>query len=110
MNRYQLIRNLGLAVFAAILGLVFMPEAIASAAAEAEATVDSDVQIVKYISAAAAMGLSALAAGYAQAKIGTAAAGTLAEKPETATMLIVLQALPEIIVLLGFVTALIIAG
>ena len=56
------------------------------------------------------MAVSAAAAGFAQAKIGAAAAGTLAERPEAATMLIVLQVLPEIIVLLGFVTALIISG
>ncbi|MCE5191405.1 MAG: ATPase [Actinomycetia bacterium] len=51
------------------------------------------------------MSVSALSAGYAQAKIGSAGAGTLAERPEAATYIIVLQALPEIIVLLGFVIA-----
>ncbi|MCL2654988.1 MAG: ATPase [Coriobacteriia bacterium] len=66
--------------------------------------------MAKYISAAGAMAVSAAIAGYAQARIGAAAAGTIAEKPEAATMLIVLQALPEIIVLLGFVSALIISG
>lgn len=115
MKHYRLARNLAAIALLAVLGVLFAPGSVAFAQ-EAEAVVaeaptsENDVQIVKYVSAAAAMGLSALAAGYAQAKIGTAAAGTLAEKPEVATMLIVLQALPEIIVLLGFVTALIIAG
>lgn len=68
------------------------------------------VEMTKYIVAGSAMALSAIAAAYAQAKIGVAAAGTLAERPEVATMLIVLEALPEIIVLLGFVSALIISG
>lgn len=71
---------------------------------------DSTVQAAKYIGAAIAMGASALGAAYAQGKIGSAAAGTLAENPDAGTMLIVLQALPEIIVLLGFVSALIISG
>ena len=70
----------------------------------------STVEMVKYIAAASSMVVSAVAAAFAQAKIGVAAAGTIAEKPEAATMLIVLQALPEIIVLLGFVSALIISG
>ena len=61
--------------------------------------------VAKAIGAGLAMGLSALSAGYAQAKIGSAGAGTLAERPEAATYVIVLQVLPEIIVLLGFAAA-----
>jgi len=84
--------------------------AIPAMAFAATTSNDPKVLMAKYIAAAGAMAVSAIMAGYAQAKIGTAAAGTLAEKPEVATMLIVLQALPEIIVLLGFVSALIISG
>lgn len=60
------------------------------------------------LAAALAIGLSALAAGYAQGKIGSAAAGTLAERPEERIWVITMVVLPEIIVLLGFVTALMI--
>jgi V/A-type H+-transporting ATPase subunit K len=63
------------------------------------------VGMAKAAAAAVAMSVSAFSAGYAQSKIGAAAAGTLAERPEAGPMLIVLQALPEIIVLLGFVIA-----
>lgn len=62
----------------------------------------------KAIAAGMAMGLSALGAAYAQAKIGSAGAGTLAERPEVAIWVITLQALPEVIVLLGFVSAIMI--
>jgi V/A-type H+-transporting ATPase subunit K len=62
------------------------------------------------LAAGLAMGLSALGAAYAQAKIGSAAAGTLAERPEVAIWVITLQALPEVIVLLGFVSAIMIKG
>ncbi|MBA4371166.1 MAG: ATPase [Coriobacteriaceae bacterium] len=62
------------------------------------------------MAAGLAMGLSALGAGYAQAKIGSAGAGTLAERPEAAIWIITLQALPEVIVLLGFVSAIMISG
>lgn len=59
----------------------------------------------KAIGAALAIGIAALAAGYAQAKIGSAGAGAIAEKPETAGMIIALEALPEVVVVLGFVVA-----
>jgi V/A-type H+/Na+-transporting ATPase subunit K len=62
----------------------------------------------KALAAGFAMALSALSAAYAQAKIGSAAAGTLAERPEVAIWVITLQALPEVIVLLGFVSAIMI--
>jgi len=66
--------------------------------------------VAKAFAAGLAMGLSALGAAYAQAKIGSAAAGTLAERPEVAIWVITLQALPEVIVLLGFVSAIMIKG
>lgn len=68
------------------------------------------VGAAKAIAAGLAMGLSALGAAYAQAKIGSAGAGTLAERPEVAIWVITLQALPEVIVLLGFVSAIMIKG
>jgi V/A-type H+-transporting ATPase subunit K len=64
----------------------------------------------KAIAAGMAMGLSALGAGYAQAKIGSAGAGALAERPDISIWIITLQALPEVIVLLGFVSAILISG
>jgi V/A-type H+-transporting ATPase subunit K len=68
------------------------------------------VSAAKAMAAGLAMGLSALGAAYAQAKIGSAGAGTLAERPEVAIWVITLQALPEVIVLLGFVSAIMING
>lgn len=79
--------------------------ALAEGAAEGTTQVDYRVGVAKAIAAGAAMSVSALSAGYAQSRIGAAGAGTLAERPEAGTTLIVLQALPEIIALLGFVIA-----
>ncbi|HBG47307.1 MAG TPA: ATPase [Deltaproteobacteria bacterium] len=63
------------------------------------------------IAAAIAIGLPALATGLAQSRIGAAGAGTVAEKPELAGIVIILIAIPETMVLLGFVMAyLIISG
>ncbi len=59
----------------------------------------------KAIAASVSIVFSAWATAYAQARIGTAGAGAIAEKPESAGMIVALQALPEIIVVLGFVVA-----
>jgi V/A-type H+-transporting ATPase subunit K len=67
--------------------------------------VSPNVAIAKAVAAAVTMAIAAMSAGYAQARIGAAAAGTLAERPEAGTNLIVITALTEIIVLMGFVIA-----
>ncbi len=57
------------------------------------------------IGAGIAVGLSALATGYAQARIGAAAMGLIAEKPEMAGRAILLVAIPETRLILGFAVA-----
>jgi V/A-type H+-transporting ATPase subunit K len=57
------------------------------------------------IGAGLAVGLSALATGYAQARIGAAAMGLIAEKPDLAGRAILLVAIPETLVILGFAVA-----
>jgi len=57
------------------------------------------------ISAAAAIGLTAIATAWAQSRIGAAAAAALAEKPELAGTAIILIAIPETMVILGFIIA-----
>lgn len=60
------------------------------------------------LGAAIAVGLSALGSGWAQSKIGAAAAGALAEKPELMGSMIILEAIPETMIILGFVVAVLI--
>ncbi len=55
--------------------------------------------------AALAIGLTALATAWAQSRIGAAGAGTLAEKPELSGTIVILVAIPETMVILGFVIA-----
>jgi V/A-type H+-transporting ATPase subunit K len=57
------------------------------------------------VAAALAIGLSAIATAWAQSKIGAAGAGALAEKPELSGTIIILVAIPETMVILGFVVA-----
>ncbi len=59
------------------------------------------------IGAAMAVGLTALATGLAQGRIGAAGAGTIAEKPENTGTIILLVAIPETMVILGFVVAIV---
>ncbi len=60
------------------------------------------------LAAALAIGLPALATAYAQAKIGSAGSGALAEKSELAATIIILVAIPETMVILGFVVGIMI--
>jgi V/A-type H+-transporting ATPase subunit K len=60
------------------------------------------------ISAAGAIGFTALATAWAQSKIGAAGAAALAEKPELAGTIIILVAIPETMVILGFIVAVLI--
>jgi V/A-type H+-transporting ATPase subunit K len=55
--------------------------------------------------AALAIGISAIATAWAQSRIGSSGAGTLAEKPELSGTIIILLAIPETMVILGFVIA-----
>ena len=57
------------------------------------------------LGAGLAIGLAALGAGYAQGRIGTAAIGAIAEKPELVGRALLLVAIPETIVILGFAVA-----
>ncbi|MFO0584396.1 MAG: ATPase [Anaeromyxobacteraceae bacterium] len=59
-------------------------------------------------SAAAAIGVAAVATAWVQSRIGAAGAGALAEKPEVRGTIIVMLAIPETIVILGFVVAVLI--
>jgi len=57
------------------------------------------------LAAALAIGLPALGTAIAQGRIGSAGCGTIAEKPDMAGTIILLIAIPETMVILGFVVA-----
>jgi V/A-type H+-transporting ATPase subunit K len=62
-------------------------------------------KILVSFAAALAIGLPAIATAWAQSRIGAAGAGTLAEKPELSGTVVILVAIPETMVILGFVVA-----
>lgn len=57
------------------------------------------------LAAALAVGLSALATAWAQSKIGSAGAGTLAERPESFGQILIYLVIPETLIIFGFVIA-----
>jgi V/A-type H+-transporting ATPase subunit K len=62
-------------------------------------------KVMLAFAAALAMGTSAFATAWVQSRIGASGAGALAEKPELTATVIILLAIPETIVILGFVIA-----
>lgn len=60
------------------------------------------------LAAALAVGIPALATAWAQSRIGPAIAASMAEKPELSTIAVLLIAIPETMVILGFVVAVVI--
>jgi V/A-type H+-transporting ATPase subunit K len=60
------------------------------------------------LAAALAVAIPALATAWAQSRIGPAMAASMAEKPELSTTAILMIAIPETMVILGFVIAVLI--
>jgi len=63
---------------------------------------------LRALAAALSVGLGAIGTAWAQSRIGAAGAGAVAEKPEVTGTILILTALPETMVILGFVIAAII--
>ncbi len=57
------------------------------------------------LAAALAVGLGAIGTAWAQSRIGAAAAGAIAERPEIGGLMLVFLALPETMIILGFLVA-----
>jgi V/A-type H+-transporting ATPase subunit K len=62
------------------------------------------------IGAGLAVGLAGIGTGLAQSGVGAGGTGAMAEKPELFTNVLILFAIPETIVLFGFVIAIILSG
>jgi V/A-type H+-transporting ATPase subunit K len=93
----------------ALLVLGLMTRAFAQEApAAAAAAVDPAVLQWGMLAAALAVGASSVAAGYAVARVGTAAVGALAEKPELMGRVLILVGLAEGIAIYGLIIAILI--
>lgn len=106
---------LGVLALAALLCLC-APMSFAAAEGEAGVAAQLDVKGNDLRTAALAFcaALTIVGAGFATARVqsvvGAAGTGAIAEKPETFTSVLVLFAIPETIVILGFVIAILIVN
>lgn len=98
------------AVLAAATLLLVSPPALAQAAGEAagKAAMSSDAVAWGLFSAALATGMASLGAGIAVARLGTAAVGALAEKPELLGRLLIFVGLAEGIAIYGVIISVLI--
>ncbi|GEM45861.1 V-type ATP synthase subunit K [Deinococcus cellulosilyticus] len=84
--------------------------ALASIAFAQEANGDALVAGLKAIGAGLAVGLGAIGTGLAQGRVGSAAAGVIAESPEKFGTMLILFVIPESLVIFGFVGMFILNG
>jgi V/A-type H+-transporting ATPase subunit K len=97
--------SLLVAIFTTILLIAALP----AFAAEAPAVpVDPDMARWAFAAAASSTALSALGAGYAVARVGSAALGAIAEKPELFGRVLVLVGLAEGIAIYGLIVSILI--
>jgi V/A-type H+/Na+-transporting ATPase subunit K len=98
----------GAAILAALgTVLVLLPE-VASAQTAARAGLPPDAWTWGLVSAALATAASSLAGGYAVAKLGAAAVGALAEKPDLFGRLLIFVGLAEGIAIYGVIISILI--
>jgi len=97
MSRKLVLVLIGAFLILGLVGFLF--------AQEGQAEVEKVRGWAIYIGAALAVGLPAIATGYAQARIGAAGAGALAERPDILGPIIIMIAIPETAVILGFVVS-----
>ena len=88
--------------------LLWLPAALSAESDVAARAVDPSVLRWGFAAAAAAAGLSSIAAGYAVAAVGSAGMGALAEKPELMGRVLVLVGLAEGIAIYGLIIAILI--
>jgi V/A-type H+/Na+-transporting ATPase subunit K len=88
--------------------LLWSPAALAAEGGALVKAVDSGVLQWGYVAAALATGLSAIAAGYAVASVGSAAVGAIAEKPELFGRVVILVGLAEGIAIYGVIISVLI--
>jgi V/A-type H+-transporting ATPase subunit K len=102
------------ALMATILGLAVAGTALlllspaTSAASPIAASLGGEVWSMGLLAAAIATGLSSAGAGFAVAKVGTAAIGALAEKPELFGRLLIFVGLAEGIAIYGLIVSILV--
>lgn len=111
MNTRGVSRLKGALVMMAVLTLTLAVAGIAWAEEAQAATQPAGASAgMLGLAAAIAVGLGAIGTAWAQSRIGAAAAGAIAERPEMGGLMLVFLALPETMVILGFLVAFFLIG
>lgn len=113
MNWKKTVVLAALACVVAAIGapVAFAAEAVAEAGSGADTSIGEGIRVAGIaIGAALALLGGAVGCARAQAAIGAGGTGALAEKPELFTSVLILVALPETLVVLGFVIGFLIVG
>lgn len=111
LRKAMLLSAIVLAVMSVCAPFAMAQEHAAEGAAAAATTVGEGIRIAGIaIAAGIALAGAALGTGRAQASIGAGGTGALAEKPELFTNVLILVALPETILVMGFVIAFLLMG
>lgn len=109
MRRLVLFATLACALVATLATVLLLwPNAHAAEAARPAALMDSAIWSWGLAGAALATGLSSLGAGFAVGRLGAAAVGALAEKPELFPRLLILVGLAEGIAIYGLIVSILI--
>jgi V/A-type H+-transporting ATPase subunit K len=111
----SLIAKFGLMAMMLLVGMtLFVPAAMAQEHGEdADGAAEDGGGMGKgliAVGAGLAVGLAGLGTGNAQAGVGAGGTGAIAEKPEVFTNVLILFAIPETIVILGFVIGFLLLG
>jgi V/A-type H+-transporting ATPase subunit K len=111
LRKVMMLSAVVLAVMSVCAPFAMAQEHAEGAAAAHDTTVGEGIRIAGIaIAAGIALAGAALGTGRAQASIGAGGTGALAEKPELFTNVLILVALPETILVMGFVIAFLLMG
>ncbi len=104
------VKRLGIVVMATLVALFATVGMAAAQEAAGAAKPSGSNSGLLGLAAALAVGLGAIGTAWAQSRIGAAAAGAIAERPEMGGLMLVFLALPETMVILGFLVAFFVIG
>ncbi|MDJ0873559.1 MAG: ATP synthase subunit C [Gammaproteobacteria bacterium] len=107
--KLALVLTLGAGVLATVgTAVLWLPGALADESSQVAAALDPGIWRWGFMAAALAAGLSAIGAAYAVARVGSAAMGALAEKPELFGRLLIFVGLAEGIAIYGLIISILI--
>lgn len=110
MREVSGVKRAGVAMIVALVVTLLVAASALAAPEETAAKASAASAGLLGLAAAIAVGLGAVGTAWAQSRIGAAAAGAIAERPEMGGLMLIFLALPETMVILGFLVAFFVIG